>query len=152
MLGHWRTPPLGESWFEIREFQSLWPIVFIWGSLNCEYFKDLVDFWVADEKGSPLCHFSKYTTHWPYVNWCWVLLSPKENLWGSVPKCDDFMGVSFDWETESSCQTEICELNISFLIYQKVLRLKISVHNSVSVAVGGCLEDLVREFLDGIWG
>ena len=33
-----------ESWFEIGEFQSLWPIVIIWCSLNSEYFEYLIDF------------------------------------------------------------------------------------------------------------
>ena len=58
------------------------------------------------------------------------------------------MCVGLNWETEGSSQTEICQLNISMLINQEVLRLQITMHHSMSVAIGCSLEDLISETLD----
>lgn len=58
------------------------------------------------------------------------------------------MSVSLDWETKGSSQSEICQLNVTVLVNEQVLRLKVSVHDSVSVAVGGSLQNLVGELLD----
>ncbi len=58
------------------------------------------------------------------------------------------MSVGFNWQTESACQTKICQLDVTVLVNQQILWLQVSVHYSVSVAVGSRLEDLVSETLD----
>ena len=62
------------------------------------------------------------------------------------------MSVGLDRESESPGQSKICKLDITVLIDEQVLWLEISVHDSVSVAVGGSLQNLVGEFLDGLGG
>jgi hypothetical protein len=62
------------------------------------------------------------------------------------------MSVCFNWEAECSCKTEISQLDISLFVNQQVLRLEISVHYSVGVAVGCSLQDLVAELLDCFCG
>ncbi len=46
------------------------------------------------------------------------------------------MGISFNWESESSSKTEISELDCSLSVNKQVLGLQVSVHDSVGVAVG----------------
>ena len=58
------------------------------------------------------------------------------------------MGVGLDWKAKRSSQAEIGQLDDSVLIDEQVLRLEITVHDSVRVAVGRRLKNLVRETLN----
>ena len=72
----------------------------------------------------------------------------KKNFWCSVPESNNFMGVSFDRKTKGSSKTEVSKLDISIVVDQEILRFEISVHDSVSMAVGCTLEDLVGKLFD----
>lgn len=76
------------------------------------------------------------------------MLLTKEDFRSTVPESNNFMGVSLDWETESTSETEIGKLDHTILVDQQVLRLEVSVHHSVSMAVSCSLKDLVSEALD----
>lgn len=58
------------------------------------------------------------------------------------------MSVGLHWETESASKPEVCQLDVAMLVNEEVLRLQISVHDSVRVAVGRRLQDLIGEGLD----
>lgn len=62
------------------------------------------------------------------------------------------MSVGFHWETECSCKTEISEFDVTIFVDKQVLGLKVSVHNSVGMAISCCLKDLVREAFDFMCG
>ena len=61
------------------------------------------------------------------------------------------MGVRFNGQPESSCQAKVGKFDIAGCVDEQVLRLEVSVHNTMRVAVSSRLEDLVRELLDGLW-
>ena len=57
------------------------------------------------------------------------------------------MGVSLYWEPKSPRQPKISELDSSIFVNEQVLGLEVSVHDSMSMAVGGTLQNLVRKAL-----
>lgn len=148
MLRKWDSLPFGECWLEIRKLKGLRPIVLVRSSLNLENLENLVDFWISSEKSFSLSHLSENATNGPNINRCWVLFLTEKNFRSSVPKGNYFMSISFHWETKGSCETEISKLNVAVLINQEILRLKISVHNSVSVAISSSLQNLISETLN----
>ena len=66
-----------------------------------------------------------------------------------IPQRDDLVGEGVDRNTECSCQTEICEFQLAFLVDQKVLGLEISMENPVLVAERNAPQQLVHERFDG---
>jgi len=60
------------------------------------------------------------------------MLLAQKNFWASVPKSDDLMCVSFDWEAKCPSQTEISKLaNGSIIADEQVLWLQVSVKNPI---------------------
>ena len=58
------------------------------------------------------------------------------------------MGVARDGDAECSAQTQVCNLEgVGAVIHQQVLRLQISMHDSMLVTVSHTLEQLVHEVL-----
>lgn len=60
------------------------------------------------------------------------------------------MRIGFHRQSKRPCETEIGQLHVGVLIDEQVLRLQISVHDSMRVTVGGRRDDLVSELLDGL--
>ena len=58
------------------------------------------------------------------------------------------MSISLDGKAKRSRKPEISELNNSFLAHEQVLRLEISVHHSMGVAVGKAVQNLISEGFD----
>ena len=75
------------------------------------------------------------------------MLLTEEDFRSTVPESNYFVSVSFDGKTESASKTEISKFYDSILVDQQVLRLKVSMHHSVSMAVGGSLKNLIGETL-----
>lgn len=94
-----------------------------------------------------MSHFCENAANRPYVNGSAILFLAEEDLRSSVPESNNFMSVGFHWEAKGSCKTEVSKLDVAVLIDKKVLRLQVSVHDSVGMAVGCSLEDLVSKFL-----
>ena len=59
MLGHGHAAELGESRFEIVQFQGIWPVILIRGAQDFENFEDLIDLGVSHEERSTLDHLGK---------------------------------------------------------------------------------------------
>lgn len=146
--GHRDTLPLREGSFEVWQFECSWPVILIRGTLHLEDLEDLVDFRVASEECFSLRHFCENTSDRPNIDRSGILFLTEQDLWCSVPESDNFMSVSLDWETKGSSQSEICQLNVTVLVNEQVLRFEVSVHDSVSVAVGSSLQNLVGKLLD----
>jgi hypothetical protein len=58
------------------------------------------------------------------------------------------MSVGLHRQTKCASQAEICKFDVSIFVNQQILRLQISVHDSMRVAIGCGLENLVCETLD----
>lgn len=59
------------------------------------------------------------------------MASAEENLGGTVPQSDDLMGVCANWDAEGAGKTEVGELHGSRLVDEKVLRLEVTVEDTV---------------------
>ncbi len=140
--------PLGESRFKVRQLQRSRPVLFVGCALDLEDLENLIDFRIAREERSPLRHLSHDAPYGPYIYRCRVLLLSEEDLRSAVPQRHNLVSVRLHWESESPCQAEICQFDDAIFVDEKILRLQVSVHNTVSVTESGRLQDLVGEALD----
>jgi len=62
------------------------------------------------------------------------------------------MSQSLDWDPKCSSKPKVGQLDLSFLGHKNVLRLKVSVHDSMSVAVINTFDDLVDETFNKVGG
>ena len=130
-----------------------------------EDLEDLVNLRVTREERLARAHLSEDATDRPHVNTSRVLSPTKQNLWRAVPECDDLyaasvgvpsrvvrdahlMGICPEWHTKSTSKTEICQLEVTVLVDQQVLRLQVTMQNSVGMAVAHALAQLHHEPLD----
>lgn len=56
--------------------------------------------------------------------------------------------VRSQWDTESSCETKISQLQVAVSINQQVLWLQVSVQHPVTVTISNSLNQLCHELLD----
>lgn len=77
-----------------------------------------------------------------------VGLLTEENFGASVPECDDFVSVGLDRETEGTRETEVSKFDHSAgRVDKQVLRLQVTVEDSVLMQVDQSEQDLVQEAL-----
>ena len=150
---HWDSSELGEGRLEVLQLESIWPVIFVRGSKHLEYLEDLINFTVAHEEWLLLSHFCKNTSGRPQVHTQRVMLLTQQNFRASIPQGNHLMGISLNWEAESSGQTEVGKLNsLPVLRNEKVLWLQISVENSVGMEEDERLKNLIEEALRLCWG
>lgn len=135
VLGWVSRSELGEGFFVVLQLENSRPdLVFFSGSsVELEDFEDLIDFGVSHEEGFLFDHFSEDASCGPHINSKRVLLLPHQNFWRSVPESFDFVSESFNRDSESSGETKIGDLDISFLVNQDILWLEISMDDSSGV-------------------
>jgi hypothetical protein len=102
----------------------------------------------AGEEGTATVHLCYDAACGPDVNAGFVGAGSEEDVGGSVPEGDDFIGEGADRDSECSCETEICELKLPFVVDEEILGLEIAVQDSVRMAVIDSLEKLVYKGLD----
>ena len=107
VLDHGHSLELWEGLFEIRQFQGIWPVALVRCTEDLKNFEYLIDLTITHEKRSSLQHLCENTSCRPQVNTKCVGFLTEQDFWTSVPESDDFMRVCLDWQTESSCQSEI---------------------------------------------
>jgi hypothetical protein len=112
--------------------------------------KDLINFRVSHKQWLLFDHLCKNATNRPDINTKRVLLLSQEDFRSSVPKGFDFMGQSTNRYTEGSSKTKISKLDLSILINQEILRLQISMDNSLAVTMVKSIEDLIKIWLSYI--
>ena len=60
----------------------------------------------------------------------------EQDFGASVPEGDDLVSIGLNWQTKSSRQTEVRKFDVlSSSVYKQVLRLQISMENSVLMEV-----------------
>ena len=148
MLNHCHALKLRERLLEIRQLQAVWPVVLVGCAQDFEDFEYLVNLTVAHEKRSSLTHLCENASCRPEVDTEGVRLLTKKNFRASVPESDDFMRIRLDRKPKGSCQTEVSKLALSSrAVNEQILRLQISVENTMLVKIDEGLKNLVEETL-----
>jgi len=96
-------------------------------------------------------HLNEDASNGPDVNGGAIKRRPQEDLRRPIPKGHHFMSVRSNGETDRSGQTKVCQFDVTLDINQKVLRLKIPMKNSMSMAVRDSLEQLPQIRLDSVF-
>jgi len=75
--------------------------------VELENLENLINFRITSEQGLFLNQFSKNASNSPNINTKTVLFLSQQYFWSSVPECFNLMSKCFDWDSESSGQSEI---------------------------------------------
>ena len=140
--------PLGETALEVREGSDARPVGLSGCAKNAEDLEDLVDLGITREERLACSHLSEDATDGPHVDTSGVLAATEQNFRSAVPESNDFVGVSAKWDTKGASKTEISQLQVALFVDEQVLRLEVTVEDTVSMAVAGTLEELEGELLD----
>ena len=116
-----------------------------------EDLENLVNLGITREKGFSGTHLSKDGTDRPHVHASGVLSSTKQDLWSTIPKGDDLMGIASQRNAEGSSKTEISQLEISILVNQQVLGLQVTMQYTARVTVLDTLVKMQHELLDHLF-
>ena len=73
----------------------------------------------------------------------------QQDIGGSIPERDDFVGKGVDGDAKGSSQTKVRELELAFILDEKVLGLQISVQDAILVTESNALQELIHEGFDG---
>src|SRR3989338_3809265 len=139
----------GEVFLKIGELLDAGPVCFGGGAQRSKYAVELVGHRGAREEGVACRHLCEDASGAPDVDGGPILAGAHEDVWGSVPEGDDFVGVVADGGAEGAGQTKVREFELAFFVDQEVLGLQISVQDAVVVAEGHALEELPEEGFDG---
>jgi len=140
--------PLREAALEVWEGRHTRPVGFGRSAENAEDLEDLVDLGVTWEERLAGSHLGEDAANGPHVDASGVLATTEQNFGRAVPEGNDFVGVSAERNTKSASQTEISQLQVALLVDEQVLRLQVTMQDTVGVAVARALEKLQSEFLD----
>jgi hypothetical protein len=150
---HGDAAPLGELRLELREVESVRPIVLRRRPQHLKYLEDLINFTVTGKKWPALNHFGKNAAGRPQVHSERVSLLAEQDLRAAVPERDHLVSVGLYREAERSCQPEVRQLHFgASRIDQQILWLQISVEDSVLVAVDQSMQDLEGKALRFVLG
>lgn len=105
---------------------------------------ELVFVGCSGEEGAAAVHLCHDAAGGPDVDAGAIGAGTEENIRGTVPEGDDFVREGVDGNAESTGQTEICKLELTFVVDKEILRLEIAVKNSVFVAEIDSLEQLIH--------
>lgn len=148
VLVHGHAAELGEGGLEVSELQSIGPVALVWRAKHLEDFEDLVDFTVAHKQRLALDHFREDAASRPQIDAQRVGLLTKQDLRAAVPQRDYLVRVRLDGQPESTRESEVRQLNrLTVGVDQQVLRLQVSMEDSVLVEIDERLQDLVEEAL-----
>ena len=140
--------PLREAALEVWEGCHTRPVCLSWSAKNAEDLEDLVDFGVAWEERLAGGHLGEDAANGPHVDTSRVLTTTEQNFGRAVPESDDLVSVSAERNTECAGQTKIGQLQVAFLVDEQVLRLQVTVQDTVGVAVARAFEELKGKLLD----
>jgi len=103
----------------------------------------------AGEERAAAVHLGHDATSGPDVDAGVVGAGTEEDVWGAVPQRHDFVGEGVDGDAEGAGETEVCQLELAFVVDEKVLRLQIAVQDPVGMAEVNALQELVHERFNG---
>ncbi len=116
-----------EIGFIFRELADTGPGALGGGAHEAEDFLELVFVGGAGEEGPAGVHFGHDAAGGPDVDGGVVGAGAKEDVGGAVPEGDDFVGEGIDGDAKGSCETEICEFELAFVVYEEVLGFEVAV-------------------------
>ena len=120
------------------------PLVGSWGTSDAKDFVKLIVLVLSREQ-RPLGHdFCEDAPDRPNVDGSVVVFRAHQDIGSSIPKSDDLVCEVLDGNSERTRQTEIGELENSFLVDEEVLGLEVSMKDFVLVALGDSVEQLVE--------
>lgn len=134
--------PLREAALEVWEGRHTRPVGFGRSAEDAEDLEDLVNLGVTWEEGLAGSHLGEDAADGPHVDTSGVLAATEQDFGRAVPESDDLVSVSAERNTESAGQTKIGQLEVAFLVDEQVLRLQVTVQNTVGVAVARTLKEL----------
>ena len=126
---------LREGGLEVGQFADSWPSLVSWRAVKLENLKDLIDLRIAHEEWSFLDELGEDATDGPHVDAKGVLSLSQQDFWGSVPQSLNLMCEGFDGDGEGSCEAEIANFDIAFLVNEQILWLQIPVDDSFGMTV-----------------
>lgn len=103
----------------------------------------------AGEKRASRVHLGHDAACRPDVDACAIGPASQQDIGGTIPQGDNFVGEGVDRDTESTGETKISQLELTAVVDQKVLGLQITVKDAVVVAEGNTAKQLVHEGFDG---
>ena len=114
-----------------------------------EDFLELIFIRGAGEEWTACVHFRHDATSGPDINARVVGAAAKQDVRGAVPEGNDFVGEGVDGDAKRTSETKIGEFELAFVIDEEVLGFQVAVQNTIFVAKGNALKELVHEGFDG---
>ena len=131
--------------FIFRKLGDARPRALGWCAHYSENLLKLVFVCGAGEEGPAGVHFCHYAPCRPDVDASIVGARAEEYVGGAIPEGYDFVGEGVDRDPKGAGETKVGEFELAFVVDQKVLRFEVAVENTVVVAEGDTLEELVHE-------
>ena len=148
MLAHVHAPKLREGRFEVRELQSIGPVILVWRSEDLENLEDLIDLRIAHEQRPTLYHLRENAASRPEIDSETVGLLPEQNLRAPVPERHDLVSVGLNGKAEGSGKTEVRKFDVLSLgVDEQILGLEVPMEDPVLVQVDERLQNLIQEQL-----
>ncbi len=141
--------PLGVFCVEGAELGNTGPVD-VRGSAECfEDEEELVDLAVARKERLLRGELGHDAAQGPDVNSGAVVFLAEEDFRGAVPQCDDLFGVGVEGDVEGTSETEIGDLDNTFVFGDKdVLGFEVAMDDALGVADGHSLKQLVHDPLE----
>lgn len=137
-----------ESWFVFGELGDTGPRAFGGSAHEAEDFLEFIFVGSSREKGAASVHFCHDAACRPNVDASVVSSTSQKDVWSAVPEGDDFVREGVDGDAKGTGETEIGEFELAFVVDEQVLGLEVAVEDTVFVAKGDSLEELVHEGFD----
>ena len=137
-------------WLVERKVFHLRPLLVSGGTSDLENLVELVLLALSLEERLLVDEFSKDASNRPNVNRGRILLRSHQNVGSSVPKSHHFMSVVLDGDTECPSESEISKLENGVVGDEQVLRLEISVENSILMTMSNSIEKLIEVRFDDL--
>ena len=121
ILGQTDFSPFRKTDFKVWQFVYSRPYLICRRSHNSENLEQLIDLAITHEKWPFHYYFKEYAAQWPDIHRGRVMPCSHQDLRGSIPQSNHFMGVGLHWQSEGPCKSEISYLNSSIAVNEYVL-------------------------------
>mmetsp|Transcript_4788 Transcript_4788/g.10229 ORF Transcript_4788/g.10229 Transcript_4788/m.10229 type:complete len:316 (+) Transcript_4788:638-1585(+) len=144
-LNQWLRPPLGEL-MPIPQIAHLRPCLRGWRSHHTEDRKQLLNLTLPAKDRPAAHHFRQNAPHAPHVQRRGVNLRAQQNLRRAIPKRDHLVRVFWERNRVHSPKPKVRQLNETrVLCHQQILRLEVTVHDGICMAVAQPEQNLQAE-------
>ena len=134
-----------EVGFVFRELGDAGPGALGWCAHYSEDLLKLVFVCGAGEERPAGVHFCHYAPCRPDVDASVVGAGAEEHIGGAVPEGDNFVGEGVNGDAKGAGEAKVGEFELAFVVDQEVLRFEVAMEDTVVVAEGDPLKELVHE-------